>query len=184
MNSKGIVIVLSVGCILTFAVETLYAQIKKGDKELSVAASFMARKAENQNEFATVFNVPIRFGIFAARAIEFEPELLFTKFKEEDTGFVFSANLAYHFSSGHPQQKIVPYIFGGLGVSNTFLFLSNTLYPERSGDHFTVLNLGAGIKQFIAKDVALRLEYRFQDFMGNDAVVYHHLFLGLSVFFN
>jgi len=44
--------------------------------------------------------------------------------------------------------------------------------------------LGAGIKQFIAKDVALRLEYRFQDFMGNDAVVYHHLFLGLSVFFN
>ncbi len=184
MNNKRIAVVLSVCCMLIFAAEMLYAQIEKGGKEFSVAASFMARKAENQKEFATIFTVPIRFGIFATRAIEFEPELLFTKFKEEDTGYVFSANLAYHFSSGHPQQKAVPYIFGGLGVSNTFLFLYNTLYPERTGDHFTVLNLGAGIKQFISQDVALRMEYRFQDFMGNDAVVYHHLFLGLSVFLN
>lgn len=184
MNRKGVAIVFSVCCILILAVETLYAQIEKGDKEFSVAASFMARKAENQEEFATVFNVPIRFGIFATKTIEFEPELLFSKFKEEDTGYVFSANLVYHFNSGHPQQRTVPYIFGGLGVSNTFLFLSNTLYPERYGDHFTVLNLGAGIKQFISKDVALRMEYRFQDFMGNDDMVYHHLFLGLSVFFN
>ncbi len=184
MNRKEAAIVLSVCCIFVFAAEALYAQIQKGDQEFSVAASFMARKAENQEEFATVFNVPIRFGIFATKTIEFEPELLFSKFKEEDTGYVLSANLAYHFNSSHPQQKTVPYVFGGLGVSNSFLFLHDTLYPERHGDHFTVLNLGIGMKQLLSRDVALRLEYRFQDFMGNDAIVYHHLFLGLSVFFN
>ena len=54
MNSKGAAIVLSVCCIFVFAAESLYAQIEKGDKEFSIAASFMARKAENQDEFATV----------------------------------------------------------------------------------------------------------------------------------
>lgn len=184
MNSKGVAIALLLCCAFIFSAEILRAQIEKGDEEFSVAASFMARKAENQQEFTTVLNVPIRFGIFATRTIEFEPELLFSKFKEQDSGYVLSANLAYHFNSSHPQQRTVPYVFGGLGVSNTLIYLHNTLFPEHHGDKFTVVNLGAGIKQLLSTDVALRMEYRFQDFMEDDGVIYHHLFLGLSVFIN
>ncbi len=168
--------------IVLISLETALAQIEKGDKEFSIAASFMASKSENTEEFWTAFNVPIRLGFLVTEDFEIEPEMLFSKYKEQDAGYILSCNLAYNFSQTRSRSQTVPFIFGGLGFSNTVQFLPNIASSGRASDNWTVLNLGGGLKVFMPKPIALRIEYRFQNYFGNDSVTQHYLLLGVSVF--
>jgi opacity protein-like surface antigen len=173
-----------IGVLTTLiSVETAFAQTERGDKELSIAASFMARKIEHDDQFWTAFNIPIRLGFLVTQNIEVEPEILFSKYEEEDAGFILSGNLAYNFNPTSPESKSVPFVLGGLGFSNTImLFAPNAAWVGDKDENWTVLNLGGGIKMFMSKPVALRLEYRFQKFLGDSDITYHNIFLGVSVF--
>ncbi len=163
-------------------VETASSQIEKGDKEFSVAASFMSVKYEHADDASTVFNIPVRVGFFVTRNVEAEPELLFSKFEGQEAGYILNGNLAYNFNRGRPGSEAVPFVLGGLGLSNTRLFLPNVAYSGAEDETWTVLNLGAGLKTFLRGPVALRWEYRFQKFSGDSDLTYHTVFLGVSVF--
>ncbi len=178
-------------CILRFLIgivtvllplATALAQTKRGDLEFSLAASFTASKAENTNEYWTALNVPVRLGFLVTNAIEIEPELLLSKFKEVDAGYVLSCNLAYNFGQMNSASQTIQFLFAGLGFSNTIQALPNIAFYGRVSDNWTVLNLGGGLKMFMPKPVALRLEYRFQNYFGDDSVTNHYLLLGVSVF--
>jgi len=165
------------------AVETVFAQTEKGDKELSIAASFMSRKEEGESEAWTAFNIPVRLGFFVTKNVEVEPEILLTKYEEEDAGYVLSGNLAYNITLSDPESKTMPFFLGGFGFSNTIIYLPNFAWPGSEDETWTVVNLGGGIKFFMAKQAALRFEYRFQQFSGDWDFTYHNIFLGVSAFF-
>jgi hypothetical protein len=166
--------------LISFPLQLLFAQTEKGDKELSIAASFMSRKFERADEAWHAINLATSIGIFVTDGFEIEPEILISKYKDEDMGIVLSGNLAYNFntSNGNP----VPFILGGAGYANTIIFLPRAAYEGDEDDNWTVINGGAGLKIFISKPIALRLEYRFQKFLGDTDVTNHIIFFGVSVF--
>lgn len=168
--------------IILVAVQVASAQIEKGDKELSIAASFMSVKSEH-DDADFIVNIPIRLGFFATPNVEVEPEFLFTKWEEEDVGFVLSGNVAYNYVMSDPESKTVPFLFAGFGYSNALIYLPNFVWPSWGDESWTVMNVGGGFKFFMAKQAALRCEYRFQKFFGEDSdFTYHNIFLGVSAF--
>ena len=174
-------LILAILIVLSSA-EISFSQIKKGDKELSVAASLSSRKIENAEESWHAINVPIRVGIMLNRNLAIEPELSFSKYKDEDPGYILAANLAYNFTPTDAQNKLVPFISAGFGYANTTLFLSNLAWAGSEDDNWTVINASGGLKAFVREGAALRLEYRFQNFLGDRNLTYHNVFLGFSVF--
>jgi len=126
--------------IVLSSAETSFSQIKKGDKELSVAASFSSRKFEDQDESWHSINIPVRVAIMINRNLAIEPELSFSKYKEEDPGFILAGNLAYNFTPTDPQNKLVPFIFAGFGYANTYLALSNLAGQGVEDENWTVIN--------------------------------------------
>lgn len=169
--------------IVFFAVETIFAQIEKGKIEFSTAASFMSRKYEYSEEAWTSINVPIRLGYFITKNIEIEPELFFTKYKEEDVGFMAIGNVAFNFIPSGENGKAIPFLLGGFGYGNSGTFLPNFLMPGSEDKTWTVLNIGAGVKMFVADPVALRFEYKLQKLMGDTDATYHFVLTGISLFF-
>ena len=161
--------------------QEVYPQTQRGDKELSIVASFISIKYEKADEAWTAVNIPIRFGFFVTKNIEIEPELLFSKYEDEDAGFILSGNLAYNFTPSS-EGIVVPFVFAGLGFSNTTILLPNIAFEGRENKNWTVFNLGGGLKTFLAKSFALRLEYRFQNLFGDTDISYHNILLGISAF--
>jgi len=162
--------------------EKILCQIASGDKELSISASFMSREAESDNQAWTSFIFPVRVGFFVTDNIEIEPEILFSKFKNSDAGYIISGNIAYHFLPGNEKNNGVPFVFAGFGFANTIPFFPNIAYVGDSDETRTTLNAGAGLKVFISKPAAVRVEYRFQKFMNGENIYYHNVLVGISVF--
>ncbi len=162
---------------------TACAQIERGDKELSAQMSFMSRSYEQSSSSFWSLLLAVRYGYFFRKNLEFEPEIMFSVYKNEDPGFILSGNLAYNFISRNPGNKIVPFISGGLGISNTIIFLPNIAYEGMEDTSWTVLNAGAGVKLFVTEQIAIRWEYRLQRFYESRDVTCHTLFFGLSGFF-
>ena len=165
------------------SVDTVFAQTERGDKEFSNSVSFMSVKYEHADEYMWVLNLATRLGFFVTKNIEVEPEIQFTKYKEEDAGVFFSGNIAYNFSLTSQEGRLVPFVLGGFGFSNATMIAPNIPYTSWEDKNWTVLNLGGGLKIFVPKPIALRLEYRFQNWFGNPNYTYHNIFFGISVFF-
>ncbi len=180
---RFLLITFMIGLFILLSVDTAFAQTENGDIELSGAASFMSRKFEDDEEAWWVINLATRLGIFVTRIVEFEPEIMLSKFEDEDLGYILSGNLVFNISSRRPGSNVVPFFLGGFGVSNTIQFLPNI--PLSGSDEFTwsIINVGAGFKFFISKQAALRLEYRFQNYFEEENITYHNIFFGISAFF-
>lgn len=178
-----LMILLSAVVLVMIAFNSASAQIERGDKELSAQMSFMSRSFEQSSNSFWSLLLAARYGYFLRKYLEFEPEIMFSIYKDEDTGFVISGNLAYNFGSRNPGNKVVPFIYAGLGFANTIIFLPNIAYEGAEDTFWTILNGGAGVKLFMTEQIALRCEYRFQRFFETRDITYHTLLFGLSVFF-
>jgi hypothetical protein len=161
--------------------DLIFSQIEKGNKELSIIASFMSRKFEDADESWTAINLALGFGFFITRGLEFEPEIFYSSYENDKAGWIFSGNIAYNFPTGD-DNNISPFILAGLGYSNTLMYLPRFIGSGDENDKWTVLNAGAGLKIFIPYPVSLRLEYRFQKFQGDYYQTNHFILLGLSAF--
>ncbi len=166
--------------LISFPSQLLFAQTEKGDKELSIAASIVSRKFEGADEAWYAINLAASIGFFVTDGFEIEPEVLLSKYKEEDVGIVLSGNFAYNINTLN--GNMVPFILGGAGYANTSIFLPKVVYGGFEDDNWTVINGGAGIKIFMSRPIALRLEYRFQKFLGDRDITNHNIFFGISVF--
>ncbi len=174
--------VMMITVILFFLLQPVFSQVKKGDNELSIGASYMSRSYENSDDSWTAFNFPVRLGILITRIFEIEPELLYSKYKDNDTGLIFSCNLAFNINTSVSPAQNVPFLYAGMGYSNTVLSLPNFAGAGYQDKNWTIMNLGAGLKILLTESAALRCEYRYQKFFGESNMTYHNILLGFSVF--
>jgi opacity protein-like surface antigen len=99
-------------------------------------------------------------GLFPLEQFEIEPEFMLVKPESVTPTYLFNGNLAYNFklSSGSAS----PFILAGYDITNCSPGVGVLIvnYDTTIG----VLNLGGGLKILVAKNVAVRVEYRYQKF--------------------
>ncbi len=161
---NAIVVVLVVLCCeisSSQTPDTLQPPHRRGKTQLSISLSLQSFSVMSSNS-STSFLVSPRVGLFVSEALQIEPEgvlLLSTG----DPAYMLNGNLVYNFPGA---QNSVPFLLAGYGIANSIPFFNVPFYSLKM--MVGVLNLGVGMKFFLAENVALRAEYRFQSFTGED----------------
>jgi hypothetical protein len=121
-------------------------------------------------------------GSFLTDRLEFEVEGLLTTPGFGDASLLLSGLLSWHFHAPGRVHPFSQFLLLGAGVTNTVPISTN--FAGGGGDDYAaVLNLGAGIKTFVAEPVAIRLEYRFQHYAFDRVSSQNHMVLaGISYF--
>ena len=155
---------------------------KKYKWEFSIAAS-LYYEPEDVIKDTLMISIPARIGYFLTRNIEIEPELNFILENSDstlnsETKTVFLINLAYNFNTS---SHIMPFFLFGAGIIS---YPPDAWIPIIEPKNITssAFDAGAGIKWFVAKKVAMRIEYRFISYDGREATTRHNLFIGISIF--
>jgi len=140
-----------------------YSQIRGGKAtEFSISGSFQSISREGSDNSSSALLLSPRVGWFVAGGLEIEPEFLLMLGEGAGFSYVLNGNIAYNFDV---DSGGIPFLLAGYGYANTVPVFG---VPFTSPDYgLGVLNLGAGLKIFFASDVALRLEYRFQNYTGS-----------------
>jgi hypothetical protein len=180
INLKTLFLTLLI-VVLSFA--TVMPQTRIGDKELSLSATFMSRKAAEEKESYSIFNMPVRVGFLVTNGTELEPELILSSYKDKKVGYILSGNIVYNVNPSDPNLRWVPFVLGGFGFANSELALVDVATPGTAGELWTTLNFGAGVKIFLSKPVALRIEYRYHKFFKDTDVTFQNIYVGFSIFF-
>ena len=155
--------------------QQIKTKAKKYKWEFSSAASFYFEPEVYEEDKLGIY-IPARIGCFVTRNIEIEPEFNISyRDSEFDsiTRNLLLANLAYNFNVS---PRIMPFLLAGAGI----IKLEEEVYIEWPRIYNElVLNAGAGLKWFVIKRVALRIEYRIIHYPYTTR---HNMLLGISVF--
>jgi hypothetical protein len=196
--------IIPFAAIVVFMTSGSYGQIKQGMWELSLSGNVGTSSGSTEkttggltikSEIAAsgYLSFALRPGYYVIDGLVLEPEILWTANEDAPPSLSFTGNLAYHFVV--PQSRMAPFVLAGYGRANGIPSFQRL---ERRTDGFdvSVLNIGAGMKFFVALRVALRIEYRFQRYgyetsssggvfvnSTKETRVFHNFFFGLSFFF-
>lgn len=160
--------------------------VAKGRVELSTAASFgYASEPGGGDDSLLSIQLPVRVGYMLSDRFGIEGEVLMTHLDFGDdgsTGFTGGGNLAFHFS---PRSRHTAFLLVGGGGGNAVDFNSLALDTDST---VTTLQAGLGLKSFLGRRAALRLEYRFTRYFADsdsrdEDLTTHRLLVGFSVFF-
>jgi hypothetical protein len=155
---------------LLFAAMCLYATVsalaQPDDSrrvELSLSATFQSMKLDPDQESSDALLLLPRVGVFVVEGLEIEPEILFMSRSRYVPLYALNGNISYNFLK---LDKSVPFVLAGYGVANSIPYF-HVPYFETP---FTVgvLNLGGGLKAFIRENIAIRVEYRYQRYQGEE----------------
>lgn len=195
--------ILAVVC-LVFACEPLYSQTQQGAWELSLSGNFgsVSGSSETSGSFGTskseseaegYLSLAIRPGFYIIDGLAVEPEILWTALEGVPPIFSLSGNLAYNFSI--PQSHITPFVLIGYGTGNAIPLFQRLFFKSSEELDISVLNIGAGLKIFVAEQIALRIEYRYQRYSQEETFGsgsfssttksiqnFHNVFFGFSIF--
>jgi opacity protein-like surface antigen len=165
---KRIAVALSAIIAIVFSAPS-FSQIKEGkNNELSISGSFQSISSDRSSRSQSAILISPRLGWFVAGGLEIEPEAIVMVGSGAGLSYVLNANVAYNFAGG---SNGVPFFLAGYGYANTVPVFG---IPATSPDYgLGVLNLGAGMKIFLAEVVAVRLEYRFQQYSGSGETQYY-----------
>ena len=103
-------------------------------------------------------------GVFVHEGLEIEPEIVLLKPDKGDVLYMMNGNIAYNFLNA---GRGVPFLLVGYGITNALSLFNLPLADY--GFSLGVLNLGGGVKAFVADNVAVWIEYRFQKFNGENS---------------
>ena len=156
--------------VVVLFVSQSYAQPQPGKVELSLSASFQNFGSEDGGESSSNFLIAPRVGFFPYEGLEIEPEVVLLV-GEGDALYMLNGNIAYNFLTA---GKTVPFLLVGYGIANTVPIFNLPITDV--GFSVGVLNVGAGTKIFIAENVAVRTEYRYQRFSGAQESVFFGTF--------
>jgi opacity protein-like surface antigen len=182
IQMKKVIIILTV----FFFVGTIVASAQPAGKkwELGAAVSYTSYKFSGGTESEYVYNLPVRVGYYIWKGLEIEPEIMLTKFKGSDTGYLLSGNVAYNFKTTGSLQ---PFVLAGIGFGNGFAIAN--LVEGDTDFNATVINFGGGLKFLVGNSAAIRVEYRYTHnhltASGYEAenLNIHQFLMGFSVFF-
>ncbi|HSH00229.1 MAG TPA: outer membrane beta-barrel protein [candidate division Zixibacteria bacterium] len=191
-------LVISTVVALALCVSAASARDMKDEIEFSLAGSIEAHVM--QGETIHLLNVPLRAGYFVHDWVELEAEGIFSVIDEKllrtDPNVKAESDFAVTLSglvsvSVPTETDWLPFVTAGYGVSNAHSQL-NVQMDAFENVTLGVLNFGGGVKHFFGDNAALRVDYRFQKFVGgpdkNDAKYEkkfdcsaHSLFFGVSL---
>jgi hypothetical protein len=148
--------------VAAFSAVSLLAQPREGKtKELGLSGMYQNYSTGSSSGNTSALLISPRLGFFVVEGLELEPELFLLFPSSGDPVYVLNGNVSYNFK---PDGNTLPFILLGYGYANTVPFLNIPLVKTDFG--VGVLNLGAGIKAFLEEDIAVRFEYRYQQFRG------------------
>ncbi len=143
-------------------------RMQRGRVEAGFSASLQSYSSGGLSSTTNIL-ISFQLGFFPAEGFELEPQVMLLAPSSGDALFAANANVAYNFNTG---SKAYPFILVGYGIANSVPVFNVPFmrYDFNAG----VLNLGLGLKGFVAENVAIRIEYRYQKFSGegNTQVVY------------
>ncbi len=129
---KKTIVVLAVLLLLGTAAMAAVGPVEGKKFEFSTALGFSIQKYtydDGWKETYTLFQVPLRFGFFLWKGLEFEPELLLAaeRYKvyddtgalavsDHETGYILSGNLLYNFKM--KSSRMIPFVLAGYGFGN------------------------------------------------------------------
>jgi len=152
---------IAVFLLTVFAASCLFAQPREGKHvELSLSGGYQHYSSDNSDGTSAFLLCP-RVGVFLIEGLELEPEFTLMTVSQGDPMYMVNGNVSYNFRAA---GKGVPFLLIGYGLSNTVPVFNVPMV--RTDFSIGVLNIGAGVKIFITDDVAVRLEYRYQNFSG------------------
>ncbi len=161
---KTVQSVLVILCATSFVI----AQPREGARtELGLSASYQNYSSGSSSGKGALLLSP-RVGFYVIEGLEIEPELLWMVAEGVEPTYMLNGNLSYNFKT---EGKAWPFILAGYGTANTVPFFNVPMF--RSGFSVGVLNLGAGLKYYVKEDVAIRMEYRYQKFSGEQTESYY-----------
>jgi len=136
--------------------ELVLAQMQEGkDIELSLSGGIQANGFRDPNNFF----ISSRVGCDVVKGLKLEPELMSVFASGLSPVYMFNGNVIYNFITN---KRSIPFVLIGYGIANTFPFIN---WPLKEKDfNVGVLNAGIGVKIFLEKGPAFRIEYRFQKF--------------------
>ena len=156
---------LQFAVLSALATLSLIAQPRDGmNTELSLSGAYENRSVgSNSGDLGWLLINP-RLGFYVFKGLELEPEMVFM-ISGASPMYVLNGNVSYNFISA---GNSVPFLLIGYGRANTVPFFNVPLGGLGFG--VNVLNLGGGMKVILNKDIAVRFEYRFQKFTGQEAI--------------
>ena len=151
--------------LLAIAITTsLFAQPNpQNHTEVSLSGLYQNYSTANSSTSTGAFLISPRVGFYVIKGLEIEPEAMFMFISGSDPVYLLNANISYNFISS---AKTVPFLLIGYGISNTVPFLNVPSYRTDFG--INVFNIGGGLKTYLNENVALRVEYRYQRFSGQN----------------
>jgi len=159
-----------------------------GSWEFSSAASVVISKISLANNSSTVttLSIPFRLGCFLSKKIEIEPEVLYSHLFQENassTEASFMMNFVYNLRLFSP---LTFFILGGGGLIISSADIENIKESHKD----LAFNGGSGLRLFVSKTAALRIEYRIiyhaHKLKNSDEKVNYidqKIFFGISLFF-
>jgi len=183
---KNVVFMLALATV--FGSSILYGQIEKGSWEMSVAGTFGSYSLStngNDGESTSLVSIAARPGYYVIDGLSIEPELYWTAIEDELPIFNIAANVSYTFRVA--ESGVSPFLLAGYGVGNGIPIFQRLIFRSSDEMDVSVLNVGGGVKFFVTTSVALRAEYRFQQFNQDEdsfetTANWHTILLGFSVF--
>jgi len=187
--------ILAVFCIV-FASGSLHSQTQQGTWEFSLSGNagsvstssqysgpYSSSSSESEAEGYVL--LALRPGLYVVDGLALEPEILWTAVEHEKPCFSLSGNLAYNFAI--PESRTTPFLLVGYGTGNAIPINNTLLFRSSYKLDISLVNLGAGLKIFLAEQAALRLEYRYQKYTEEGEYrssmhKFHNVFFGFSVF--
>jgi hypothetical protein len=161
------------------------AQVVPGKFELGTSASYYNLKFEGETSMSYL-NLPVRFGWYAFKGLEVEPEVqLFIPMGDfgGTTGYQALAKLLYNFRLA---GGLEPFIGAGVGGGNGIPYIG---IIETSDGSKSLAYLGLlGLKVHVGNSAALRIEYRFNraswqsDYSEKEWGTFHQVLVGISLF--
>ena len=180
------------------------SQTQPGSWELSAAFNFtsLSQSSEvksgghtstSESEARGALGIDLRVGVFAVQGFSIEPEIYILAAEKEPPTFSLGANLAYTFSI--PDSPVKPFLTAGYGIGNGIPLMQRLMGRTTSDLDIAVLRAGGGLKVFLGKQVALKIEYRYERYSYDHSQTFfgstysyantnniHNVLFGFSVF--
>lgn len=170
-------------CGLGLAALSAMSQTQPGSWELSAAANLGSISGSTEStsggsthtresEARGYLGLCVRAGIYAVEGFSIEPEIYILAVEKTLPTFNLGGNLSYTFTI--PNSRVKPFAIAGYGIGNGIPYMQRLTGHQSDKLDIPVLRVGGGLKVFLGKQVALKVEYRYERYSYEHTNTYYN----------
>jgi hypothetical protein len=191
-------------CAVVLAALPAMSQTQPGSFEFSAAGNIGSLSTSTETtsgaqtnmyepEAQSYFGLDIRVGAYLVEGLSIEPEIYILAVEKSPPAFNLGGNLSYTFTI--PESPVKPFVIAGYGVGNGIPVMQRLMGRASDKLDIPVLRVGGGLKFFLSKQVAVKIEYRYERYTTESTTSYyyysysykevqnyHNVLFGFSVF--